>query len=57
MVFNECLNMSDAGENYSNTMKPAINLLPEHQFQSNQKLRIRKILGKIPEKKRANKQA
>jgi len=27
--------MTDAGENYSNTMKPAINLLHEHQFQSN----------------------
>jgi len=30
-VFNECLNMIDVDENYSNPKKPTINLLPEHQ--------------------------
>jgi len=31
-VFNECLNMSDVGENFSNTKKSRINLLPEHHY-------------------------
>jgi len=30
-VFSEWLNMSDVGENFSNTKKPKINLVPEHQ--------------------------
>jgi len=48
--------MSDFGENFSNTKKPTINLLPEHKFRSNKKLRIGEMLWKFPEKKRANKQ-
>jgi len=29
-VFTECINLCDVGENFSNTKKPIINLLPEH---------------------------
>ena len=54
--FNWCLTLCDDGENCSNIKKPRISLLPEHQFRSNQKLQIRAILGKFPQKKRVNKQ-
>jgi len=56
-VFRECLNLCDDGENVSNIKKPTVSLLPEHQFRSNLKLRVRKIMGKFLEKKCAKKQA
>ena len=34
-VFNDCTNLCGNGENFRNTKKPTINMLPEHQFPSN----------------------
>jgi hypothetical protein len=47
--------MSDCGENFINTKKPTIILLPEHKYRSNKKLRIGEMLWKVPEKKLENK--
>ena len=46
-LFTKCINLCDIGENFCDAKKPTINLLPEHQYRSNSKLRIREILWKI----------
>ena len=51
-MFTECINRCDVGENFSNTMKPTISLLPELHYRSNYKLNIRENLCRYPEMKR-----
>jgi hypothetical protein len=54
---NECLNMSDGVENFINTKKPTIILLPENKYRLNKKLRKGEKFWKVSEKKIENKEA
>jgi hypothetical protein len=54
-LFTECINLCDVSENLSNKKEPNIILLPEHQYQSNSKLRLRENLWKFWKKKHVNK--
>ena len=56
-MFTDCLNLFDISERFSNTKKPTINLLLEHQYLSDYKLGIREILLKNLQKNSVNKQA
>ena len=51
IMFTDCTNLSDVCQNFINRNVPTINLLPEHQYISKSKLRIRIFLWKFPEKK------
>ena len=56
-MFTECTNRCDVDENFRNTKKPTISLLPELHYRSNFKLNIKEILWRFPENIRVYKLA
>ena len=56
-MFTECINRCDVGENFSNTKKPTLSLLPNVHYRSNYKLNIRENLCRYPEMNRVYKLA